>query len=140
MTELEQKCIDAGLKMTGQRRVILEVLEKADDHPSVETLYHRSKEKDASISIATVYRTLNMLDQMNLVQKHDFNENHARFEANLENHYHFIDVNTGEVVEFKDEKLNARLRAIAEDLGFELVDRRVELYGHRKRQDDQDAD
>ncbi len=135
MTELEQKCIDAGLKMTGQRRVILEVLESADDHPSVETLYMRSKEKDNSISIATVYRTLNLLDQMNLVKKHDFNENHARFEANLENHYHFIDVHTGEVVEFKDEKLNARLREIADSLGFELVDRRVELYGHKERRD-----
>jgi len=135
MTELEQKCIDAGLKMTGQRRVILEVLESADDHPSVETLYMRSKEKDNSISIATVYRTLNLLDQMNLVKKHDFNENHARFEANLENHYHFIDVHTGEVVEFKDEKLDARLREIADRLGRELVDRRVELYGHKERRD-----
>lgn len=136
MTELEQKCIDAGLKMTGQRRVILQVLEAADDHPSVETLYMRSKEKDNSISIATVYRTLNLLDQMNLVKKHDFNENHARFEANLENHYHFIDVHTGEVVEFKDELLDARLREIADSMGFELVDRRVELYGHKERQDD----
>jgi Fur family ferric uptake transcriptional regulator len=136
MTELERKCIDAGLKMTGQRRVILEVLEQADDHPSVETLYHRSKEKDASISIATVYRTLNLLDQMNLVQKHDFNENHARYEANLEHHYHFIDVHTGEVVEFKDENLNAKLREIAEKLGFELVDRRVELYGYRQSEGD----
>lgn len=140
MSELEQKCIDAGLKMTGQRRVILQVLAQADDHPSVETLYHRSKEKDASISIATVYRTLNMLDQMNLVQKHDFNENHARYEANLENHHHFIDVNTGEVVEFKDEKLNQRLREIADNLGFELVDRRVELYGHRQRQGDEEPE
>jgi len=140
MTELERKCIDAGLKMTGQRRVILQVLEEADDHPSVETLYNRSKEMDASISIATVYRTLNLLDQMNLVQKHDFNENHARYEANLENHYHFIDVNTGEVVEFKDEKLNERLKQIAESLGFDLVDRRVELYGHKVRSDEEDDD
>ncbi|RDD61207.1 Fur family transcriptional regulator [Ferruginivarius sediminum] len=134
MNELEQKCIDAGLKMTGQRRVILEVLGNADDHPSVETVYLRSREKDTSISIATVYRTLNLLDQMNLVKKHDFNENHARFEANLENHYHFIDVQSGEVVEFKDEKLEQRLRELARELGFELVDRRVELYGHKKQQ------
>lgn len=138
MTELEQKCIDAGLKMTGQRRAILEVLERADDHPSVETVYLRSKERDSSISIATVYRTLNLLDQMNLVKKHDFNENHARFEANLENHYHFIDVNTGEVVEFKDEQLDTRLREIARQLGFDLVDRRVELYGHKSGQGEDD--
>lgn len=131
MTELERKCIDAGLKMTGQRRAILQVLAHADDHPSVETLYQRSKEKDSSISIATVYRTLNLLGQMNLVRKHDFNQNHARFEANLEQHYHFIDVNTGEVVEFKDKELDARLRKIADDLGFDLVDRRVELYGYK---------
>jgi len=117
--------------MTGQRRAILQVLAHADDHPSVETLYQRSKEKDSSISIATVYRTLNLLGQMNLVRKHDFNQNHARFEANLEQHYHFIDVNTGEVVEFKDKELDARLRKIADDLGFDLVDRRVELYGYK---------
>lgn len=134
MNNLEQKCIEAGLKMTGQRRAILEVLESADDHPSVETVYMRSKERDASVSIATVYRTLNLLDQMNLVKKHDFNENHARFETNLENHHHFIDVHTGEVVEFKDEALDGRLREIAKDLGFDLVDRRVELYGYRKQQ------
>lgn len=139
MTELEQKCIDAGLKMTGQRRVILEVLESADDHPSVETVYLRSKEKDNSISIATVYRTLNLLGQMNLVKKHEFNENHARFEANIENHYHFIDVNSGEVVEFKDESLDARLRQIAADLGFDLVDRRVELYGHRQHEGEDES-
>jgi Fur family ferric uptake transcriptional regulator len=139
MTELEQKCIDAGLKMTGQRRAILEVLERADDHPSVETVYLRSKEVDSSISIATVYRTLNLLGQMNLVKKHDFNENHARFEANLEQHYHFIDVNTGEVVEFKDEELDARLRQIANDLGFDLVDRRVELYGHKNPDNEGDS-
>lgn len=135
MSQLEQKCIDAGLKMTGQRRAILEVLERADDHPSVEAVFERTRQLDPTISIATVYRTLNLLDQMNLVRKHEFNENHARFEANLETHYHFIDVHTGEVVEFKDEALDRRLRAIAEDLGFELVDRRVELYGHRKDDD-----
>ena len=130
---LEQLCIDAGLKMTGQRRVILQVLEEADDHPSVEMMHQRAKEIDANISIATVYRTLNVLDEMNLVRRHEFNENYARFETNLDHHHHVIDVNSGEVQEFQDRKLEALIARIAARLGFELVDHKLELYGRRKR-------
>jgi len=133
MTDLERKCIDAGVKMTGQRRVILQVLADSDDHPSVETVYRRACEIDASISIATVYRTLHLLDEMNLVQRHDFNENHARFETNLEHHHHLIDLDTGEVVEFKDEALERLKRRIADELGYDLVDHRLEFYGRRKK-------
>ncbi|MEQ8966114.1 MAG: Fur family transcriptional regulator [Azospirillaceae bacterium] len=133
MTDLERKCIDAGVKMTGQRRVILQVLAESDDHPSVETVYRRACEIDASISIATVYRTLHLLDEMNLVQRHDFNENHARFETNLEHHHHLIDLDTGEVVEFKDEALERLKRGIADELGYDLVDHRLEFYGRRKK-------
>jgi len=132
MTDLERKCIDAGVKMTGQRRVILQVLTESDDHPSVETVYRRACAIDASISIATVYRTLHLLDEMNLVQRHDFNENHARFETNLEHHHHLIDLDTGEVVEFKDDDLERLKRRIAEELGYDLVDHRLEFYGRRK--------
>ena len=130
---LEERCVSAGLKMTDQRRVILQVLTESLDHPSVETVYHRAREIDPSISIATVYRTLHLLDELNLVQRHDFNENYSRFEVNLEHHHHLIDLETGEVIEFKDKELEVLKEKIAKRLGFELVDHRLELYGRKKK-------
>ncbi|MFE0757858.1 Fur family transcriptional regulator [Inquilinus sp. NPDC058860] len=130
---LEERCVSAGLKMTDQRRVILQVLTESLDHPSVETVYHRAREIDPSISIATVYRTLHLLDELNLVQRHDFNENYSRFEVNLEHHHHLIDLETGEVIEFKDQELETLKEKIAKRLGFELVDHRLELYGRKKK-------
>lgn len=130
---LEERCVSAGLKMTDQRRVILQVLTESLDHPSVETVYHRAREIDPSISIATVYRTLHLLDELNLVQRHDFNENYSRFEVNLEHHHHLIDLETGEVIEFKDQELEVLKEKIARRLGFELVDHRLELYGRKKK-------
>ena len=131
MNILESKCVEAGLKMTEQRRVILRVLSSAEDHPSVETVYQRARAIDASVSIATVYRTLNLLDQLNLVQKHDFKQSYARFETNLEHHHHLVDVETGEVIEFQSQRLEELKREIALELGFELVDHRLELYGRK---------
>jgi Fur family ferric uptake transcriptional regulator len=133
MSDLEDKCIGAGLKMTDQRRVILRVLSSAEDHPSVETVYRRAKDIDATISMATVYRTLNLLDELNLVQKHDFKEAYSRFEVNDEHHHHLVDVESGAVIEFTNEELEVLKCKIASDLGFDLVDHTLELYGRKKR-------
>lgn len=133
MTNLEQRCVEAGMKMTEQRRIILQVLNASEDHPSVETVYQRAKEIDPAISIATVYRTLHLLDEMNLVQRHDFNESYSRFEVNLEHHHHLIDLETGEVIEFQNDTLEELKLSIARQLGYELVDHRLELYGRRKK-------
>lgn len=133
MNDLEKKCIDSGLKMTGQRRVILKILSQAEDHPSVEMLYERAKEEDSSISLATVYRTLNLLDEMGLVIKHDFKGTHARFEVNHDSHYHLIDLDSGNVHEFHSEELETLKEKIAEQLGYELVDYTLELYGRKKK-------
>ena len=131
MNTLERKCADAGLKMTGQRKLILQVLDSADDHPSVETVYERARELDSSISMATVYRTLNMLDELNLVIRHEFKENFSRYEVNEEHHHHLIDLETGDVIEFQNEELEKLKERIANELGFDLVDHRLELYGKR---------
>ncbi|MGP1394430.1 MAG: Fur family transcriptional regulator [Inquilinaceae bacterium] len=133
MTSLEQRCVDAGLKMTGQRRLILQVLDSSDDHPSVETVYQRARDADSSISIATVYRTLHLLDEMNLVQRHDFNESYSRFEANTEHHHHLIDLDTGEVIEFSSAELEALKVRLAASLGYDLIDHNLEFYGRRKK-------
>ena len=132
MKELEQRCIDAGVKMTNQRRAILQVLDMSEDHPSVDEVYQRAKELDKSVSIATVYRTLHLLDQMNLVKRHDFNESFSRFEVNVEHHYHLVDVDSGEVIEFQSEELDQLKVRLASELGYELVDQRFELYGRKK--------
>lgn len=131
MSNLEQRCIDAGLKMTGQRRIILRVLGDSDDHPSVEDVYDRAKKMDGSISIATVYRTLGLLDELDLVIRHEFQEGYSRYELNWDHHHHLVDLETGKVIEFQNEELEALKIKIAEDLGYELIDHRLELYGKK---------
>lgn len=131
MTTLEQRCADAGLKMTGQRRTILKVLGESEDHPSVEVVYERAKKIDTSISIATVYRTLSLLDEMNLVIRHEFQEGHSRYELNWDHHHHLIDLETGKVIEFQNDDLEKLKKKIAHDLGYDLVDHRLEMYGRK---------
>lgn len=130
-SDLETRCAEAGLKMTGQRKVILKVLGEAEDHPSVEDVYERAKEMDDSISIATVYRTLNLLDELDLVIRHEFQEGYSRYELNWDHHHHLIDLETGKVVEFQNDELEKLKVKIAKELGYELVDHRLELYGKK---------
>mgnify|MGYP000459922235 CR=1 FL=1 len=131
MGDLEARCAEAGLKMTGQRRVILKVLGSSEDHPSVEDVYERAKGLDSSISIATVYRTLSLLDELDLVIRHEFQEGYSRYEVNWDHHHHLIDLETGKVVEFQNEELEKLKVKIAKDLGYDLVDHRLELYGKK---------
>lgn len=131
MSDLEQKCVEAGLKMTGQRRVILKVLGQSEDHPSVEDVYDRAKKLDKSISIATVYRTLGLLDELDLVIRHEFQEGYSRYELNWDHHHHLVDLESGQVIEFQNDELEALKEKIAHDLGYELVDHRLELYGKK---------
>jgi Fur family ferric uptake transcriptional regulator len=131
MQDLIERCSEAGLKMTGQRRVILKVLGDAQDHPSVEDVYDRAKGLDKSISIATVYRTLSLLDELDVVTRHEFQEGYSRYEVNDEHHHHLVDLETGKVVEFQNEELEALKEKIAHDLGYELIDHRLELYGKK---------
>lgn len=131
MHDIEEKCTKAGLKMTGQRKTILQVLDNAADHPSVEEVYERAKKLDDSVSIATVYRTLSLLDELDLVIKHEFQEGYARYEVNWDHHHHLIDLETGEVVEFQNDDLERLKIKIAKELGYELLDHRLELYGKK---------
>lgn len=133
-SRLEQLCHEKGLKMTGQRRVIAQVLSDATDHPDVEQLYRRVTEVDPRISIATVYRTVRLFEEANILERHDFRRGRARYEEIPERHHdHLIDVQSGEVIEFRNEEIERLQRRVAEDLGFELVDHRLELYGIRRK-------
>jgi Fur family ferric uptake transcriptional regulator len=129
--DLEERCAKAGLKMTGQRRIILKVLDGAQDHPSVEDVYERAKALDSTISIATVYRTLSLLDELDLVIRHEFQEGYSRYEVNWDHHHHLIDLETGEVHEFQNDELEKLKEKIAKEMGYLLVDHRLELYGKK---------
>ncbi len=135
MSNLEQNCIDAGLKMTAPRRVILQVLGQAGDHPSVDDVYARAKEIDSSMSIATVYRTLSLFDEMGFVTRHEFQEGRSRYEVSSDHHHHLVDLETGKVIEFKDEEIEKLKTKIARDLGYDLVECRLELYGRKIKTD-----
>ncbi|MBX7493537.1 transcriptional repressor [Qipengyuania sp. 1NDW9] len=130
--DLEQLCADKGLRITEQRRVIAKVLSESDDHPDVEMLHERANKIDPGISIATVYRTVRLFEEAGILDRHDFGDGRARYEAAPEAHHdHLIDVETGKVVEFVDPELEALQKQIAEKLGYRLVDHRMELYGVR---------
>lgn len=135
--DLEQLCADKGLRITEQRRVIARVLSDSEDHPDVELLHKRASEIDPKISIATVYRTVRLFEEAGILDRHDFGDGRARYEAAPEAHHdHLIDVETGKVVEFVDPELEALQRQIAEKLGYRLVDHRMELYGVRLSRED----
>ena len=128
-SRLEQLCIDKGLKMTEQRRVIARVLSEAIDHPDVEAVHRRATEIDPKISIATVYRTVRLFEEASILARHDFGDGRARYEeATSDHHDHLIDLQTGRVIEFRDEQIEKLQRAVAERLGYRLVDHRLELF------------
>jgi Fur family ferric uptake transcriptional regulator len=130
--DLEQLCADKGLRITEQRRVIARVLSESDDHPDVELLHERANKIDSGISIATVYRTVRLFEEAGILDRHDFGDGRARYEAAPEAHHdHLIDVETGNVIEFVDPEIEALQKQIAEKLGYRLVDHRLELYGVR---------
>ncbi len=127
---LEERCVSKGMRMTEQRRVIARVIGDATDHPDVEELYRRASAIDPRISISTVYRTVKLFEDSGIIERHDFRDGRSRYEtAPGEHHDHLIDLRTGEVIEFRDEQIEALQRAIAAKLGFRLVDHRLELYG-----------
>jgi Fur family ferric uptake transcriptional regulator len=128
-SRIELLCNERGLKMTGQRRVIARVLSDATDHPDVEQLHHRATAIDPRISVATVYRTLRLFEEANILERHEFRSGRARYEeAPEEHHDHLIDVQSGRVLEFQDQEIEALQRKVAERLGYRLVDHRLELY------------
>lgn len=133
MDRLEKICIEKGMRMTEQRRVIARVLSLADDHPDVEEIHRRAAGIDPKISIATVYRTMRLFEEAGVVERHDFQDGRSRYEeASDDHHDHLIDIKTGRVVEFVSPEIEELQRKIAEKHGFRLVAHRLELYGVKK--------
>ena len=135
MSRIERLCVEKGLKMTGQRRVIASVLSDAADHPDVEELYRRAVALDNRMSIATVYRTVRLFEENGILERRDFGGGRARYEPTTPGpHHHLVDVDTGRVIEFIDPELEAAIRAIAGRLGFDLASHRLELFGRRRQE------
>jgi Fur family transcriptional regulator, ferric uptake regulator len=134
LSRIELLCSEQGLRMTGQRRVIARVLCSAKDHPDVEEVYRRANQIDARISLSTVYRTLKLFAEKGILERHDFGHGRGRYEeASRDHHDHLIDVDSGRVIEFRNEDIEALQDRIARELGFKLVGHRLELYGVRAK-------
>ena len=129
LTAIEEACVARGMRMTGQRRVIARVIGNAHDHPDVEELYRRAAKVDDKISISTVYRTVRLLEDAGIIERHDFRAGRARYEQVPDEHHdHLIDLRTGKVTEFRSEEIEKLQEAVARKLGYKLVDHRLELY------------
>tara|TARA_B100000131_G_C17852799_1_gene506680 strand:+ start:297 stop:713 length:417 start_codon:yes stop_codon:yes gene_type:complete len=132
---IEKKCIEKGVKLTDQRKVIAKVMSDSNDHPNVDELYKRVSIIDPKISIATVYRTVKLFEESGILAKHDFKGGKARYEQLSESHHdHLIDVKSGEIIEFVNEDIEVLQKKVAEKYGYELVDHKLELYGVKKNQ------
>ena len=132
--DIENKCIQKGVRLTDQRKLVAKVMSGSDDHPDVDELHKRVAKLDSKISIATVYRTVKLFEESGIVAKHDFKGNKARYEqATQEHHDHLIDINTGEITEFVNEDIEKLQKQVAEKLGYKLVDHKLELYGSKIR-------
>jgi Fur family ferric uptake transcriptional regulator len=129
---IEDKCVNKGVRLTEQRRLIAKVMSESDDHPDVDELHKRVNKVDPKISIATVYRTVKLFEETGIVAKHDFKGTKARYEeATSEHHDHLIDINTGEITEFVDKDIEELQEKVAAKLGYKLIDHRLELYGSK---------
>ena len=139
-SRIEKRCLDKGLRMTDQRRVIARVLSDSADHPDVETVHQRASAVDRRIGLATVYRTLRLFEEANILERHDFGDGRARYEETPDEHHdHLIDVQSGRVIEFSSPEIEALQRRVAAELGYRLVDHRLELYGVPLSKDDEPA-
>jgi Fur family transcriptional regulator, ferric uptake regulator len=130
LSRIEEACIVNGMKMTEQRRLIARVLSESSDHPDVEQVYQRASELDPRISIATVYRTVRLFEEANIIERHDFGDGRGRYEELTDDHHdHLIDVQSGKVIEFQNEEIEHLQERIAREHGFELIGHKLELYG-----------
>lgn len=131
---IEQRCKNKNIKMTGQRQIIANVISMSNDHPDVDLIYKRAVKIDPKISVATVYRTMRLFEETGVIDKLDFKDGRARYEEKTAaHHHHLIDLQTGKIIEFQDEELEALKIKIAKNLGYDLIDHTLELYGIKSK-------
>ena len=131
-SDIENKCIKKGVRLTDQRKLVAKIMSESDDHPDVDELHKRVSKLDSKISIATVYRTVKLFEESGIIAKHDFKGNKARYEQTTQEHHdHLIDINTGEITEFVNDDIEKLQKQVAAKLGYKLMDHRLELYGSK---------
>ena len=131
-SDIENKCIKKGVRLTDQRKLVAKIMSESDDHPDVDELHKRVSKLDSKISIATVYRTVKLFEESGIIAKHDFKGNKARYEQTTQEHHdHLIDINTGEITEFVNDDIEKLQKQVAAKFGYKLVDHRLELYGSK---------
>ena len=131
-SDIENKCIEKGVRLTEQRKLVAKIMSESHDHLDVDELHKRVNKFDSKISIATVYRTVKLFEEAGIISKHDFKGTKARYEqASHEHHDHLIDINTGEITEFVNQDIERLQEKVAEKLGYKLIDHRLELYGSK---------
>jgi|TARA_B100001093_G_C26800979_1_gene1003384 Fur family ferric uptake transcriptional regulator len=140
MFDIEKKCKEKGVRLTDQRKIIAQVMSESKstygskDHPDVDELHKRVSLIDKKISIATVYRTVKLLEESGIIERHDFKEGKSRYEPSTDEHHdHLIDINSGEIIEFVDKEIEELQERVAKKLGYKLVDHKLELYGLKKK-------
>ena len=133
-SSIENKCLEKGVRLTEQRKLIAKIMSEAKDHPDVNELHKRVNGLDSKISIATVYRTVKLFEESGILTKHDFKGGKARYEELSEQHHdHLIDIKSGEIIEFVDNEIEELQKKVAEKYGYDLVDHKLELYGIKKK-------
>ena len=131
-SDIENKCIKKGVRLTDQRKLVAKIMSESDDHPDVDELHKRVSKLDSKTSIATVYRTVKLFEEAGIIAKHDFKGSKARYEQTTQEHHdHLIDINTGEITEFVNEDIEKLQKQVAAKLGYKLMDHRLELYGSK---------
>lgn len=126
-----------GVRITRPRRVILDILSRAEDHPDALEIFRRAVAVDPAISLSTVYRTMKLLEELGTIHRHAFEGGPSRFEPSGGDHHdHLIDIETGDVIEFKSDRIEQLQDEIARKLGYDIVHHRLELYGRRRRPPD----
>ena len=128
----QERCLMLDIRMTSQRRLLAGVLNESSDHPDVDTIYQRCKAKDKSTSIASIYRSLSLFEESGLIEKLDMGDGKARFEIKRTDHDHLMDVETGQIHEFKSQELQRLIKEIADEMGFDLTEHRLEIYGRKQ--------
>ena len=132
--DIEAKCLEKGVRLTEQRKLIAKTMSNSSDHPDVDELHQRVSKLDSKISIATVYRTVKLFEEAGIIAKHDFKGGKARYEEINESHHdHLIDIKTGEIIEFIDDEIEKLQNKVAEKYGYKLIDHKLELYGIKKK-------
>ena len=135
MSAFEQTFRQKGISLTSSRLAIFEVLENASAHMTVTDIFNAARQKDPGLGMATVYRTLNMLCDLGLAEKHEFPNIDAVYEktgAGNGHHHHIIDADSGRIEEFSAAELDVLLEKIAREHGYEMLGHKIEIYGKKK--------